>query len=251
MNKIVLIAVTVWLTGCAATQTSLAKKDLEVQTKTSTSLFIEPVPVSKRTIYLDVRSGVQEFNRNQFKQFVTQQFISNANGYRITDNPDAAQFLMVAYIVNLEKSNLTAAQAALGQGYMSGNSSADSALAGAALGASISSRSDATRGALGGAVALGAVDFVAGNLVKDITYMLVVDVQVKERVAPGVVVRKDTAIKTIVSQDGTARQVVSETSNLKEYRTRIVTTANKVNLQLEEAQPKMFEKTAFALSGFF
>ena len=81
--------------------------------------------------------------------------------------------------------------------------------------------------------------------------MLVVDVQIKERIAPGVVVHKDTAIKTIVSQDGSARQVVSETSNLKEYRTRIVTTANRVNLQLEEAKAKMFEKTAFALSGFF
>ncbi len=251
MNKIALIAFAFWLSGCAATQTSLAKKDLEVQTKTSTSIFIEPVPASKRTIYLDVRSGVQEFNRNRFKQFVSQQFANNNNGYRLTDNPDAAQFIMVAYIVNLDKASPTAAQVALGQGYMSGNSTADSALAGAALGSAISSRADVTKGALGGAVALGAVDFVAGNLVKDVTYMLVVDVQIKERLPPGVAVRKDTAIKTIVSEDGTARQMVSETSSLKEYRTRIVTTANKVNLQLEEAMEKMFEKTAFALTGFF
>lgn len=251
MYKIALIACAFWLSGCAATQTSLAKKDLEVQTKFSTSLFVEAVPVNKRTIYLDVRSGVQEFNRNQFKQFVSQQFINNGNGYRLTDNPDAAQFLMVAYIVNLEKASQTAAQAALGQGFLSGNSTANSALVGAALGSTVSARSDSIKGTLGGAVGLGAVDFVAGNLVKDVTYMLVVDVQIKERADPGVMVRKDTAIKTVASEDGTAKQVVSEVSTLKEYRTRIVTTANKVNLQLEEAQPMMFEKTAFALSGFF
>ena len=115
----------------------------------------------------------------------------------------------------------------------------------------MSSRADSTKGALGGAVALGAVDFVAGNLVKDVTYMLVVDVQIKERAAPGAIVRKDTAIKTKVSDDGASKQTVSEVSNQKEYRTRIVTTANKVNLKLEEAQPKMFDKTAYALSGFF
>jgi len=35
---------------------------------------------------------------------------------------------------------------------------------------------------------------------------------------------------------------VSEVNDKKEYRTRIVTTANKVNLKLEEAQEQMFTK---------
>jgi hypothetical protein len=239
------------LAGCAATQTSLAKKDLDVQTRTSTSIFVDAVPAPKRTIFLDIRSGVQEFDRNAFKSFVSQQFAANANGYKLVDNPDVAQFTMVAYVVNLESASPTAAQAALGQGFIGGNSTSNSALAGAAVGAAVSSNGDMTRGALGGAAILGAADFVAGNLVKDVTYMLVVDVQIKERAAPGAVVRKDTSIKTQVSDNGVARQTVSEASNQKEYRTRIVTTANKVNLKLPEAQPKMFEKTAYALSGFF
>jgi hypothetical protein len=251
MKKIAILALSVWLAGCAATQTSLSKKDLDVQTKTSTSIFVDAVTANKRTIYLDIRSGVQEFDRNQFRNFVSQQFQNNSNGYRLSDNPETAQFTMVAYVVNLEKASPTAVQAALGQGFISGNSTADSAIAGAALGSAMSSRADSTKGALGGAVALGAVDFVAGNLVKDVTYMLVVDVQIKERAAPGAIVRKDTAIKTKVSDDGASKQTVSEVSNQKEYRTRIVTTANKVNLKLEEAQPKMFDKTAYALSGFF
>lgn len=250
-KSISLVFFSVSILGCAATQTSLSKKDLDVQTKTSTSIFVDAVPANKRSIFLDIRSGVQEFDRNQFRQFVSTQFAANPNGYRLIDNPDQAQFTMVAYVVNLEKASPTAAQAALGQGFIGGNSTANSALAGAALGSAVSSRGDATKGALGGAVALGAVDFVAGNLVKDVTYMLVVDVQIKERTANNAVVRKETDIKTKVSDSGAAYQNVVENVNQKEYRTRIVTTANKVNLKLEEAQPKMFDKTAYALSGFF
>lgn len=251
MKKFTILAMSVWLFGCAAAQVSMNKKDLDVQTKTSTSIFVDSVAPSKRTIYLDIRSGVQEFDRNAFRQFVSQQFLSNPNSYRIVDNPETAQFTMVAYVVNLEKASPTAAEAALGHGFTGAGSTVDSAVGGAALGAALSSRKDQGQGALQGGLALGAASFVADTLVKDVTYMLVVDVQIKERAAAGAIVRKDTAIKTKVSDDGSSRQTVSEAVDQKEYRTRVVTTANKVNLKLEEAQSQMFSKTAYALSGFF
>ena len=109
------------LTGCAATQTLLSKKDLVVQSRTSTAIFVDPVPKDSRTIYLDIKSGVMEFDRRQFKQFVTEQFTQfNDNGYKIIDDPDVAQFQMVAYVLNLEQASPTAAEKALGQGYMGG-----------------------------------------------------------------------------------------------------------------------------------
>ncbi|MFP5350909.1 MAG: complement resistance protein TraT, partial [Gammaproteobacteria bacterium] len=43
----------------------------------------------------------------------------------------------------------------------------------------------------------------------------------------------------------------SEVGDQKEYRTRIVTTANKANLTLAEADELMFKKTAYAMAGFF
>jgi len=79
--------------------------------------------------------------------------------------------------------------------------------------------------------------------------MLVCDVQIRERT--GASVRRDTDITAHVSDAGTTRQTASETLRHKEYRTRIVTTANKANLTLGDAQPEMFRKTAFAMSGFF
>jgi hypothetical protein len=113
-----LLSVCYYLAGCAATGVALSKKDLDVQTRTSTAIFVDPVAKDKRTIYLDIKSGVMEFDRRAFKTYVKEQFALNDNGYRIVDDPDAAQFVMVAYVLNLEKASPTAAEAALNQGYL-------------------------------------------------------------------------------------------------------------------------------------
>jgi len=232
------------LTGCAATYTALSKKDLDVQSRTSTAIFVDPVARDRRTIYLDVKSGVMEFDRRAFKQFVKEQFTQfNDNGYQIVDDPEAAQFLMVAYVLNLEKASPTAAEQALGKGYMGG-----AVVAGAVAG---SLASNTRAGVLGGGLVAGGAEFIGGALVKDVYYMLVCDIQIKERAAKGVMVRKDTSVVAKVSDVGTSSQSVSEVSDQKEYRTRIVTHANKVNLKLEDAQEQMFKKTAYAMAGFF
>src|SRR5690606_20182589 len=75
------------LSGCAATSVALGKKDLEVQTKTSTSVFVDPVGRDKRSVYLDVRSGVMEFDRNAFSRVIREQFAASDKGYRVVDDP--------------------------------------------------------------------------------------------------------------------------------------------------------------------
>lgn len=232
------------LTGCAATTTLLSKRELDVQARTSTSVFVEPVSPEKRTIYLDVKSGVMEFDRRQFKTFLKEQFTElNDNGYKIIDDPEKAHFRMIAYVLNLEKTSPTAAEKALGMGYKGG-----AVAAGAAVGAVTTNR---WGGAVGGGVLGGAMEMVSGAIVKDVTYMLVADIQIKEKAPKGVYVRKDSKVDTVISDAGSSRQTYSEVGTRKEYRTRIVTTANKANLKLEEAQDLMFKKTAYALSGFF
>ncbi len=241
-----ILSLVVTFSGCAATQVALSKKDLDVQARTSTAVFVDPVPRPKRTIYLDVKSGVMEFDRRAFKTFTREQFTQfNDNGYQIVDDPDQAQFLMTAYVLNLEKASPTAAEVALRQGYMGG-----AVLAGAVVGG-VTDTANPYRGAGLGGIAGGATELISGSLVKDVTFMLVCDVQIQEKVKDGVIVRKDTKIDAKVSDAGTSQQRVSEASDRKEYRTRIVTTGNKVNLKLEEAQELMFKKTAYAMSGFF
>lgn len=245
-----LCSIAALLGGCAAASVALSKKDLDVQTKTSTAIFVDAAPKADRTIYVEIRSGVQEFDRRELSRFIKSQFANNENGYRIVDDPANAHFQMSVYVLNLEKASPTAAQAALSQGY-----SGEAAL-GASAGALIGgNRTNTYAGAAGGGLIGGVVAsgtaLVANSLVHDVTYMLVCDVQVKERAAKGVLVRKDTSIDTKVSDAGSSQQRVSEVSDQKEYRTRVVTTANKANLSLQEAQEPMFSKTAYALSGFF
>lgn len=240
--KIAIIAVTALLaSGCAAVHTSIAKKDLDVQTKLSTSIFVDTVAPEKRKIYLEVRSAVMEFDRNEFRAALRQQISNSGNGYSFVDSPDEAQYTMSVFVRNLEKASPSAAENYLSTGFQ--GVAAGSAVAYAAGG---SYREAAGVGLVGGLVSTAANAFV-----KDVTYLLVADIQIKERARKGVLVRRDSQINTKISDDGATTQTYSEATNQKEYRTRVVTTANKANLELAEAQPSMFEKTAYAMAAFF
>jgi hypothetical protein len=240
--KITVIAVTALiLSGCAALHTSIAKKDLDVQTKLSTSIFVDPVPPEKRKIYLEVRSAVQEFDRNAFRTALSEQITSSGNGYSLVDSPTDAQYSMSVFVRNLEKASPSAASNYLKSGFE-----------GVSTGAALSyATGGGYRNAAAGGIIGGLVSTTANALVKDVTFLLVADIQIKEKAAKGVIVRKDSKINTKISDDGASTQTMSEVSNRKEYRTRVVTTANKANLELEEAQPLMFTKTAYAMASFF
>lgn len=240
----VLSAALLSLFGCAAIHTSVAKRNLDVQTKTSTAIFVDPVKKEFRTVYVEVRSGVMEFDRRAFKQDIMKEFAGNDNGYRVVDDPDAAQYHLSVYVLTMEKASPTAAEAALRRGYVGGSG----IVAGAAAGGVATGSG---KGAVQGALLGGLTETVANAFVQDVTYMLIADIQIKEKARKGVIVRKDTQVSAKVSDAGSSTQRVSEVSTRKEYRTRIVTTANKANLELEEAQPLMFQKTAYAMSGFF
>ena len=232
------------ISGCAAVHTSIAKRNLDVQTRVSSAIFVDPVSRDKRTVYLDIRSAVMEFDRRAFKQFVIEEFNYNDNGYRVIDNPDEAQFHMSVYVTKLEKTSPTAAEEALHRG------GGGDVVGGIILGANIASDRRG-RGGVGGAI-IGAIGVTAANaMVQDVLFYLVADVSIKERSPRGVIVRKDSKLSTKDGDSGSSTQRASEATDLKEYRTRIVTTANKANLEIEEAQPLMFQKTAFAMASFF
>ncbi|MBU2876480.1 MULTISPECIES: complement resistance protein TraT [Alteromonadaceae] len=240
-NFLIFAMLTLMLSGCAAVHTSIAKKDLDVQTKLSTSIFVDAVAPEKRKIYLEVRSAVMEFDRNAFREALVSQISGSGNGYSFVDSPEDAQFSMSVFVRNLEKASPTAAANYLRTGF-------EGVAAGSALGyAAGGGYRDAAAGGLVG----GLVSTAANAFVKDVTFLLVADIQIKERARSGVLVRRDSKINTKISDDGATTQTYSEATNQKEYRTRVVTTANKANLELEEAQPTMFDKTAYAMASFF
>jgi hypothetical protein len=231
----------VLLGGCSAMHTSIAKRDLDVQTKISTSIFVDPVPAAKRKIYLEVRSGVMEFDRNSFRTSLSEQLVNSGNGYTLTDDPEKAQYSMSVFVRNLEKTTPSDASSALGAGFQ-----------GAGIGAAASYATGGSGAeAAGAGLLVGAFSTAANAFVQDVMYLLVADIQIKERAKKGVIVRRDSKVNSKISDDGATTQTYSEATTQKEYRTRVVTTANKANLELPEAQPLMFEKTAYAMAAFF
>ncbi len=245
LSPVLVVSTLIILSGCAAVNTAVGKRNLDVQTKTSTAIFVDPVAPTKRTVYAEIRSSVMEFDRKAFTQNIRQEFAANGNGYKLVDDPEQAQYHMNVFITSLEKASPTAAELALKQGYSDVGAGA---MAGAVVGGS---RGGTATSLVGGGM-LGALGTTAANaFVQDVTFMLVADVKITEKAHDGVIVRKDTQISAKVSDAGTSTQRVSEASNRKEYTARIVTTANQANLKLEEAQEIMFKKTAYAMSGFF
>ena len=72
------------LSGCAAVHTSIAKKDLDVQTKMSDSIFLDPVEPDRKIVYLNVRNTSDKTN---FDITPTVARALEGRGYRITTNP--------------------------------------------------------------------------------------------------------------------------------------------------------------------
>ena len=128
--KFVLVAVTSFtLFACSAVHTSLDKAELDVQTKASASIFLEPVSPAKRIIFVSVRN-TSDRDLNIKSRIVDR--LSNS-GYRITDDPDAAHFMLQANVLKVGKDNLGSTDSYLDAGF-----------SGAVLGSAVSSDSDNT-----------------------------------------------------------------------------------------------------------
>ncbi|WP_116964558.1 complement resistance protein TraT [Fastidiosibacter lacustris] len=52
------------LSGCAAIGTAIKHRNLEVNSKMSDTIFLDPVPQSEKTIYIQVRSTLSEDETN-------------------------------------------------------------------------------------------------------------------------------------------------------------------------------------------
>jgi len=232
------------LSGCAAIHTSIAKKDLDVQTKMSDTVFLDPVGPDKKIVFVQMRNTSD-------KPFDIEGPVVNAiaaRGYRVTLNPDEAHFRLLGNVLSVAKASPTAAEAALASGY-------GGVLGGGAVGAAVGGATHgwtgaAVGGAVGGIVG-GLTETVANAAVKDVTFMIVTDVEITEKTRPGVIVRQDSQQDASQGMGGRRTQMSSEVTDVKKYRTRIVSTANKANLEYEEAAPQLTQGLIRSVSGLF
>jgi len=236
------------LSGCAAVHTSIAKKDLDVQTKMSDSIFLDPVEPDKKVIYLNIRNTSDKTNSDIT---ATVARALEGRGYRITTNPKEAHYWLQANVLSVDKASPTAAEAALRAGYGGMGSAALGAAVGTATGAAMGGWTGAGIGGLAGAAAFGVASTIADAAVKDVTFMAITDVEIAERAEEGVIVREDRQQDAKQGVGGARRQSSTKVSEMNKFRTRVVSTANKVNLQYEEAAVELTNGLARSISGLF
>ena len=243
-----LLAIALALSGCAAGTTAIAKRNLDVQTKMSDTVFLDPVPPDERTVYVDVRntSDKPDFDIGpQIRSAVA------ARGYRVVDDPRTAHFVLQANVLQAGRSSQTAADASAGNGF--GGTLLGSAAGGAAgygLGAAGLGVNN-TVGAIGGALLGAAVATAADAYVQDTTYTIVTDVQIAEKAPGGTVISQSQTANLHQGTSGTITQSSSNTTDVQRYRTRIVSTANKVNLDWDQAAPDLVSGMTRSIAGIF
>jgi len=205
------------ISGGAAMQTAVTDRNLEVQSRMSDAIFFDPVAPSLKSVYIDIKNA--SGNPLEIADIIAAKLQSRR--YRIETDPDKAHYILQANILYLGRAEVTAADRMLNNGY------------------------GETLEALAGALA----ETIINSLVENVTYMAVTDVQISERTEAPVGQELKSNIKqgssTVITQSTPGR------GYLIRYRTRIVSTASKVNLKFEDALPAIKESLSSSIAGIF
>lgn len=245
ISRILLIIISVsLLNGCSAIDKSIKHGKLDVQTKMSETVFLDPVADCNKTVILQIRNTSDKQDINILAEIKTA--IEN-KGYRIVTDPDKAHFMIQANILQVGKSTLDNPFSVLESGY-------GGALAGGAMGAIMSNN---YRGAGYGALAGGLIGMVADAAVKVINYQMITDIQVSEK-SNGIITKKIRSKKAKLKSALTEKSALAlnktraswtEKSKWKKYQTRIISVAKKTNLKFEVALPELKRGLIQAISG--
>lgn len=230
------------LAACSAATTAISKRELDVQTRMSDSIFLEPLAPARRTVFVEVK------NTSDRGDFSIEQDVKTAilqRGYQLVDNPERAHYMLQANVLQAGKSSVTAAEDAFSSGF-------GGALFGAAVGA-VGTRAVTkdTGSIIGGGLIGAAVETAAGAFIQDVTYSAITDIQVSERANDGEVVTETFEQNADEGTSGTTIIRANSTSSWKRYRTRVMSIANQANLGFEEAAPQLVSGLTRSIAGVF
>ncbi len=267
------------LGACTALHTSVSKRDLDVQTRMSRSIWLTPVEPEQRTVWLDVRntSAAPELDlRNDLASQL------QARGYQVLDNADAAQFWLQINVrsVVMQKPEDVLADAELDlpgdererlllppgaelppEGYDEHDDAYadhDDAHHGSPVRGNVylfadvhhNVDKDDLKKLAALAVVWWASESIGNALVKDVWYTAITDVQIAERddSAP---VSEQSAHQLQQGDSGSTQTQWQSETPMRKYRTTAVSVANKANLERQDAVAAMRSGLARALAGLF
>lgn len=233
--------------ACAATRTLIEKRKLTVETKMSETIFLEPVPPEQRVVYVNIKNTTDK-ELPGIENGIKGRIVSN--GFKLTEDPTEATFILQANILNVGKTDLEEANAMLGEGYQG---VIEGAVIGGVIGGALGGDVDEiNKGTVIGGIAGGVAGFLFDALVTDDLFTMVTDIQISERPRKGEIVYQ--AEDTDAPQ-GTATRTTqtshSDDVKWKIYRTRVVSVANKANLDFEEAKPHLQAGLERSIGGIF
>jgi len=232
-KTICVLVMTALLGGCSATQTAIGKRELVVQTKMSDTIFLDPVAASKRTVFIQVR------NTSDRPGLMVEQPIAAAiaaKGYKVVDDPEQAHYLLQANVLQAGIADARESEGSVERGF-------GAAVVGGAIGNQFGGGDGRAAATVGG----GLIGLAVDAMVKDVYVSITTDIQISERSKAEVTERLDSNLKQ--GSSSVKRQVSTETTDMKRYQTRILSSANQVNLKYEEAEPKLVQGLVQSISG--
>lgn len=241
----VLISVSAHLMGCGATHTAINKRKMDVQTKMSSTVFLDPVTSDKKRVFLQVR------NTSDKQELDLERNIAaglEEKGYALVHNPEQAHYLLQANVLQVGRTDLRAAEDALDRGF---GAALSGGIAGAAVGSLANRHGEHGTGMIVGGLVGAAFATVTDAMIQDVVYCVIADLQVSERVATSVVVKEKTKAKLKQGTKGVREITALEKVDWKRYQTRVISTANKVNLKFEQAAPELVQGLSRSISGIF
>lgn len=231
--------------GCAAINTSISKRNLDVQSKLSDTVFLDPVADRFKVVFVQVRNTSDKPELDiepSVKASLAQK------GYIIATDPEKAQFILQANILSAAKTPANPLNSDFG-GY-------GAVLAGGAIGALASAATGGSnRNIAGTALAAGALiglgNLIGNALVTDVYYSVVVDVQIKEKNKAGVVGQESNIQNAKNGKSASSTTTVNASTDMKTYQTRIMSVANQANLEFNDAVPLLQTGLTKVISGIF
>lgn len=227
------------LAGCAATTKVIKHGKLEVETKMSDTVFLDPLEDSKKVVLLQIRNTTDKQGldiESKLKMAI------QSKGYQITSNPKESSIMIQVNILQVGKSSLKDPFNSLAGGY---GGALEGLAAGAMLGGAISGDGQDM-------VGLGLLGGIAGTIIDaavDVEqYSMITDLQISEK-ADGNYVTESSDANLKQGTSGHKKSTWATKTNWKKYQTRIVSVAKKVNLKFETAEPELTQGLVRSISG--
>jgi hypothetical protein len=227
------------LVGCNTTSKMIKHGKLEVETKMSETVFLDPIDDNKKTVLLQIR------NTSDKSGLEIESKIRSAiesKGYRIVNSTQSANIMIQANVLQVGKSTLENPFQALTGGYGSG-------LEGFATGAAIAGATGGSgRSMLGIGLITGIGNTVLDAAVEVVNFTMITDLQISEK-ADGEYVSESSDANLKQGTSGYKKSTWEKKTNWKKYQTRIMSVAKKTNLKFEEVEPKLTEGLVKSISG--